>query len=140
MAKKVSRNVKRRMTVIAPISIGIFVVTVFTILSYAYRINNLRLTKIKLEEKLVALKEDAAMMTDEIEKLKDPEYIAKYARENYLYTKDSEYVLKVEEKEEKPVEKKENPIYIYYIIGFVSILVFIIFIFLIRKSQKKNNN
>lgn len=140
MAKKVSRNVKRRMTVIAPISIGIFVVTVFTILSYAYRINNLRLTKNELEEKLVALKEDAAMMTDEIEKLKDPEYIAKYARENYLYTKDSEYVLKVEEKEEKPVEKKENPIYIYYIIGFVSILVFIIFIFLIRKSQKKNNN
>lgn len=140
MAKKVSRNVKRRMTVIAPISIGIFVVTVFTILSYTYRINNLRLTKIELEEKLVALKEDATMMTDEIEKLKDPEYIAKYARENYLYTKDSEYVLKVEEKEEKPVEKKENPIYIYYIIGFVSILVFIIFIFLIRKSQKKNNN
>lgn len=46
MAKKVSRNVKRRMTVIAPISIGIFVVTVFTILSYAYRINNLRLKKL----------------------------------------------------------------------------------------------
>lgn len=140
MAKKVSKNVKRRMTVIAPISIGIFVVTIFTILSYAYRINNLRITKIELEEKLIALKDDAEIMEDEIQKLKDPEYIAKYARENYLYTKDGEYVLKVQEKEEVIEEKKGNPLYIYYIIGFISVFVFLIFILLIRKSQKKNNN
>lgn len=140
MTKKVSRNVKRRMTIIAPISFGIFVVTIFTILSYAYRINNLRIMKIELEDKLVALKNDADLMSDEIEKLKDPEYIAKFARENYLYTKDGEYVLKIEEKEEEKKEKKENPIYIYYIIGFISFLVFLSLIFIIRNGQRKNNN
>jgi cell division protein DivIC len=140
MSKKVSRNVKRRMTVIAPISIGIFVMTLFTILSYTYRINNLIISKIELEEKLQTLKDDAEIMADEIEKLKDPEYIAKYARENYLYTKDGEYVIKIQEKEKNNEEKEKNPLYIYYTIGFISILLFLLFVFIIRKNQKKNNN
>ena len=88
MAKKVSRNVKRRMTVLVPFSFGVFLVTLFIILSYAYNIRSLELEKIRLENYLVNLKEEANNMEDEIEKLKDPEYIAKYARENYLYTKE----------------------------------------------------
>ena len=33
-------------------------------------------------------------LNDEIEKLKDPEYIAKYARENFSYSENGEYIIK----------------------------------------------
>ena len=134
--KKVSKGVKRRVTlVIGPISIGIFCLTLITILSYAYRINKLTNTKIELEERLAYLQESAENMSDEIIKLKDPEYIAKYARENYYYTKNGEYVLKiVEEKEEKTI-KKDNPIYVYYIIGIISFIT-VIGIFIIKKTRE----
>ena len=86
--KKISKGVKRRVTlIIGPISIGIFCLTLITVLSYAYRINKLSNTKKELEERLAYLQESAENMSDEIVKLKDPEYIAKYARENYYYTK-----------------------------------------------------
>lgn len=139
MAKKVSRNVKRRMTVLVPFSFGIFLVTLFIILSYAYNIRSLELEKIRLEKYLVNLKEEANNMEDEIEKLKDPEYIAKYARENYLYTKEGEYVLKIEEKKKNEEESKTPSIYPYIIIGVISIIVFSIFIKIIKKRQRKNN-
>ena len=54
------------MTVIAPISIGIFVMTLFTILSYTYRINNLRISKIELEEKLQLRDEEVEDKKEEI--------------------------------------------------------------------------
>ena len=139
MAKKVSRNVKRRMTVLVPFSFGIFLVTLFIILSYAYNIRSLELEKIRLENYLVNLKEEANNMEYEIEKLKDPEYIAKYARENYLYTKEGEYVLKIEEKKKNEEESKTPSIYPYIIIGVISIIVFSIFIKIIKKRQRKNN-
>ena len=139
MAKKVSRNVKRRMTVLVPFSFGIFLVTLFIILSYAYNIRSLELEKIRLENYLVNLKEEANNMEDEIEKLKYPEYIAKYARENYLYTKEGEYVLKIEEKKKNEEESKTLSIYPYIIIGVISIIVFSIFIKIIKKRQRKNN-
>ena len=31
----------------------------------------------------------------EVNKLKNPEYVAKYAREKFLYSKDNEYVIKI---------------------------------------------
>lgn len=134
--KKVSKGVKRRVTlVIGPISIGIFCLTLITILSYTYRINKLTNTKKELEERLAYLQESAENMSNEIVKLKDPEYIAKYARENYYYTKNGEYVLKiVEEKEEKTI-KKDTPIYVYYIIGIVSFIT-VIGIFIIKKTRE----
>lgn len=36
-------------------------------------------------------------LKDEINKLKDPEYMARYAREKYLYSADDEIIIKLEE-------------------------------------------
>ena len=111
--KKISKGVKRRVTlIIGPISIGIFCLTLITVLSYAYRINKLSNTKKELEERLAYLQESAENMSDEIVKLKDPEYIAKYARENYYYTKNGEYVLKVVEEKEEKITKNDTNIYV----------------------------
>ncbi len=51
----------------------------------------------KLEEELIALKEEEEKLTVDSEKLQDPEYVARYAREKYLFTKDGEFVLKMPE-------------------------------------------
>ncbi|NLC48199.1 MAG: septum formation initiator family protein, partial [Tenericutes bacterium] len=36
-------------------------------------------------------------LKSEINKLKDPEYMARYAREKYLYSKNDEIIIKIEE-------------------------------------------
>lgn len=134
--KKISKGVKRRVAlIIGPISIGIFCLTLITTLSYAYRINKLSNTKKELEERLAYLQETAENMSDEIVKLKDPEYIAKYARENYYYTKNGEYVLKVVEEKEEKITKKDNPIYVYYVIGIITFITGL-GIFIIKKTRE----
>ena len=134
--KKISKGVKRRVAlIIGPISIGIFCLTLITVLSYSYRINKLFNTKKELEERLAYLQESAENMSDEIVKLKDPEYIAKYARENYYYTKNGEYVLKVVEEKEEKITKKDTPIYVYYIIGIITFVIGIV-LFIIKKTRE----
>ena len=72
----------------------------------------------------------------EIEKLNDPEYVAKYARENYLYTRDGEIVIKSIDTTEKAEEllrdmKKETLMYKYIIVG--SAVGFILIIAIIKR-------
>ena len=41
------------------------------------------------------LKEEGASLNSEVTKLQDPEYVARYAREKYMFTKDGETVLRI---------------------------------------------
>lgn len=49
----------------------------------------------KLEEKLADLKIDEENLNNEILKLQDPEYLARYAREKYFYSKDGELIIRI---------------------------------------------
>ena len=49
------------------------------------------------EEKYASLVSEEELLEKEVNKLQDPEYIAKYAREKYLYSKDGEYIIKIVE-------------------------------------------
>ena len=68
-----------------------------TIFSYATQIvrtkNEIKEMKVAYTEKL----EEEDQLNDEISKLQDPEYLAKYAREKYLYSKDDEIIIKIED-------------------------------------------
>ena len=77
----------------------------------------------------------------DIEKLKDPDYLADYARENYLYTKDDEYVLQIEEiiETNEKIDKLTNKIDKNYIIFGLIFLIILIFVYIISKSNKKNS-
>ena len=46
----------------------------------------------KLYEELL---EEEASLNSEVVKLQDPEYVARYAREKFMYTKDGELILKI---------------------------------------------
>lgn len=71
----------------------LFVSNMFSYWSKIY--NNIKETKKLEEEYNEKMKEEASLKT-EIDKLHDPEYVAKYAREKYLYSKKGEIIIKIE--------------------------------------------
>jgi len=48
-----------------------------------------------LEKQLAILKDKEENLNDEILKLQDPEYLARYAREKYFYSKDGELIIRI---------------------------------------------
>lgn len=55
----------------------------------------------ELEAKLADLKDNEEKLESEISRLQDPEYLARYAREKYFYSKENELIIRIPEKEEQ---------------------------------------
>ena len=75
--------------------------TVISLLGYNCLTNVLKIQKLKneknnLEEELVLLKEEKELLETDILRLKDNDYIAKYVREKYFYSKDGELILRID--------------------------------------------
>ena len=68
----------------------------YNCLSNIIKINDLKKEKKSLENQLVTLKEEKETLETDILKLKDPDYIAKYVREKYFYSKDGELILRLD--------------------------------------------
>ena len=51
--------------------------------------------KEELEKNLDELKEKEQELSTDVLKLQDPEYVARYLREKYYYSKDNEYIIKL---------------------------------------------
>ncbi len=97
MAKTKSKKKKRRMLFLGLTSIIVIVATTFTIGKYWVEIYDKYKEKKSLEKKYVSLKEKEAQLRVDADKLQDPDYIARYAREKYQYSKDGEFILKIPE-------------------------------------------
>ena len=69
----------------------------YNCLTNIIKIQDLRNEKESLEEELVVLQEEKEVLETDILKLKDPDYIAKYVREKYFYSKDGELILKLDD-------------------------------------------
>ena len=81
-----------------------FLVALFTsvigYLSYNlfYNVNKiieLKEAKVELNDKLANLKNEEDILNSDIKRLKDPDYVARYAREQYLYSKDGELNIRI---------------------------------------------
>ena len=72
--------------------IVILISTIFSDMMQIY--NNRRETK-ELEARYSMLLENEASLNSEVVKLHDPDYVARYAREKFLYTKDGERILRI---------------------------------------------
>ena len=98
MATKKSKiKKKRRMLFLVTTSIFIIVVMTFTIGKYWVEIFEKYKEKKELETKLNYLKEKEEQLKVDADKLQDPDYVARYAREKYLYSKDGEFIIKIPE-------------------------------------------
>ena len=98
MAKsKAKTKSRRRMLFLGLTSVVVIVSTTFTIGKYWVEIYDKYQEKEQLEKKLISLKNKEKKLKVDANKLQDPDYIARYAREKYLYSKDGEFILKIPE-------------------------------------------
>ena len=143
MAKRrVSKATKRRLTVLGPIFVVIIVYFIFSLLYNVYTIYKLSVEKKELEASYLSLQEEAEQLKIDIEKLNDPSYLADYAREKYLYSKEGEYILKLDEMDETSttIDSISTTINKNYIILGLSFLMFLVFIYILRKGKTKKKS
>lgn len=96
MARK-KKKAKRRLFLLGFISLFIIVTVTFTIGKYWIEIIDKYHEKSVLEKELTGLKEKEEELKVDADKLQNPDYIARYAREKYLYSKDGEFILQIPE-------------------------------------------
>jgi len=94
--KKYNKKRKRKLLFKSLLCFVIIGFCIFSSLDNIKKIQNKTKEKEKLTEKLEELKEEEKILTDDVEKLKDPEYAARYAREKYLYSKNGEKIIKID--------------------------------------------
>ena len=136
LKKKISKGTKRRLAWLAPLSIFIIGYFVFTLITTSINLYNLHKEEKILNNKLTGLKANAKSLKTEINKLQDKEYIARYARENYLYTKNGEYVIKLDDDGTKITKVKAN--YNDDLLIYGCAVVFVLIILFILKRHKKS--
>lgn len=137
--KKMSKQAKRRLTLLTPIVFIALGYLLFTIGSNVIEMYRLQKEEKELKEELKGLKGDSAELKTEINKLQDKDYIARYARENYLYTKDGEYVIKVDTDEKKKKKDKFSVDDKYVMYGVYSLGALILLVLIIRHHFRKKN-
>ncbi len=95
--KKMSRKTKIRVTILG---ICLIIASVFCVSSSFSYISQILKTKNQIDDLKVTYNEkldDEEDLKDEINRLQDPEYMARYAREKYLYSKKDEIIIKIED-------------------------------------------
>ena len=135
MKRKVSKISKRRLMIfgiLSIIAIGYFFVT---LIGYTYNYISLKNEELNLKNQLVSLQDKKANLKIEIQKLNDPEYVARYAKENYLYSEDGEIVLKIDNP--TPVVNNVSNNNNYYLVIGIGVLIFFVIIIKVRKKEKK---
>ena len=140
--RTITKASKRRLSIFGTISVIAIVYFVVSLISSTYSIYTLTKEKKELENLYIELVEQAEDLKLDIEKLNDPDYLADYARENYLYSKDGEYILQIEEiietKEEiDTISTSINKEYILLGLGFLVILMFVYILIKSKKRSKK---
>lgn len=99
MAKKSSKRLKRkrvkRIMLVTVICFGINAYILYSVGSILKDVYNMKNENKELTVKLDDLKEEEDVLKSEVKKLKDPVYVAKYAREKFLYSGDNEYIIRM---------------------------------------------
>ena len=95
MAKKKAKKKAIRFLFFGITCITLVIIILITLTNVWVDIYEKYKEKKQLEEKLLKLKEAEEELVLDVEKLQDPEYIARYLREKYFYSKDGEYIIKI---------------------------------------------
>lgn len=121
--------------------VSVFIIVSFFVISFPIivKLKNLSNEEKELSKTLIELKKDEEKLKTDILKLNDKEYIARYAREHYLYTKDGEIALKIDENEEEDVSLNNNldNNYSYIYIGLTGAFVILVIVFVNHRRKKK---
>lgn len=136
--RKISKTAKRRLFILVPVTVIFVAYFLISLSYYTFKIYQLKQEEKKLQTELNELKDEEDNLKTDIEKLQNPDYLARYARENYHYSKEDELVIQHHDKEEKEeIVREENntneTIMTICIIG----LVIVAFYILKHKTKKR---
>ncbi len=101
MAKSKKKKKKLGPIILLCLSFAIIIFTTFTIFRYWTIIYSKYQEKGELKKELASLKDKEEELESDVNKLQDSDYIARYAREKYYYSKDGEYILKIPDDEDE---------------------------------------
>ncbi len=93
---KHSKKEKKRLVFITFAIIGVIVLLVSTVYADWKTIMNNNGKINSLTEKYQSLLDEEKSLQSEVTKLKDPDYVARYAKEKFLYTSENEVILRDE--------------------------------------------
>lgn len=96
MEKRLTKKERRRMIMTFIVCIFVIAVSIISSVDNVINIIEKNNEKEKLTNQLENLKEQEIILSDDVDKLKNPEYAARYAREKYLYSKNGEKILKID--------------------------------------------
>lgn len=91
---KVTKKQRRRLTLFFVIFIFIIAFMCINILPDWMKIISNNKEIANLENSYEDLLDDEEALKAEVQKLKNPEYVERYAKEKYLYTKDNEIIIR----------------------------------------------
>ena len=118
----------------------VIAVFLFSLINYSASLYKLTKEKERLETEYLVLQEEAEDLKIEITKLQDPEYLAKYARENYLYSKEGELIIKINDTKEMLDDTQTQIESNQSIITVSLIIIGLIFIYIFIRSIKKKKS
>ena len=143
MAKKrkpMTKAARTRLIVFGTLSLLAIFYFGFSLLKYSASLYQLTKEKEELEQQYLKLQEEAEDLKIEITKLQDPEYLAKFARENYLYSKEGELIIKINDTKEVLDTTQEEIDNNKSIITFSFVIITLIFVYIIFRSVKKKKS
>lgn len=92
--KRINRNIKR-IFLFGTVSIICIVVITISLSKIVVDILDKYKEADILADELKDLEEKEEELNDEIKKLQDPEYLARYAREKFFYSKEGEIIIRI---------------------------------------------
>ena len=92
---KISKKAKLRILLFFIIFGGIIGSLSYSFISNVNKIVSIKKEKQVLNDRIAELTDEEKVLNSDIKKLEDPEYVARYAREKYLYSKDGELIIRI---------------------------------------------
>lgn len=99
MKKKGLKRARRRLLLLIVLFLGTFVVMGFGVFQTWLKIFENHNDIIALQEEYNRLQDEEKQLKSDVNKLQDPDYVARYAREKYMYTKDGETIIRIPKSE-----------------------------------------
>lgn len=94
------KKARARLVLFIPICLLIVIAICTAVGNYWVQIAAKYQEKIDLNEKILLLREEESKLKADASKLEDPDYVARYAREKYMYSKDGEIIIRLPEEDE----------------------------------------
>ena len=89
------KKVRRNFVIITLVYLVLGFLLMQTVVKTAYELYTKSKEKREFQAELAELKDKEDELKGQVNKLQDPDYIARYAREKYLYSKDGEIIIRI---------------------------------------------